>query len=201
MRDVMRIFLCLILMAPVGACGSSLQHFKSYHPVGPLVLTQPKQVHLTVVSSQDDFVFDERVSIEEALEYVTNGLALELRNAGLEVVDSPRDGVTEVEVEVEQVDMGYKLFYWWYLVGYSLSETVATVQLNVTVDLPGSGRRYQRRFAGYKSTNSGKFWVYLIPIPFKVMLSEPDVMLKAAQSVFSQVAKGVAEIHLADGGP
>ncbi len=132
---------------------------------------------------------------------MTNGLALELRNAGLEVVDSPRDGVTEVEVEVEQVDMGYKLFYWWYLVGYSLSETVATVQLNVTVDLPGSGRRYQRRFAGYKSTNSGKFWVYLIPIPFKVMLSEPDVMLKAAQSVFSQVAKGVAEIHLADGGP
>ena len=200
MRVVMRILLCLILLSLAGACGSSLQHLKSYHPVGPRILSQPQQVHLTVVSSQEEFIFDGGVTIEDAIQYVTSGLAMELRNAGLEVVDSPRDGATELQVDVEQVDMGYKLDSWWYIVGYSMSETVAAVQLNVTVELSGSGRRYLRRFAGYKSTNSGKFWVYFIPIPFKVMLSEPDLMLKAAQSAFSQVAKGVAEIHMADEG-
>ncbi len=196
----MRNMLFMSLLGLSLACGSSLEHLKAYHPVGPRLLQQPRQVHLTVTTAQKEFVFDGRVSIEDAMQYVSNGLAMELRNSGMEVVESARDGATEVQVNVEQVDMGYKLFYWWYGVGYSMSETVATVQLNVTVEVPGSGRRYLRRFAGYESTNSGKFWVYFIPIPFKVMTAEPDVMLRAAQSVFSQVAQGVAEIHLADGG-
>ena len=200
MRVVMRILLYLLLLTSASACGSSLQHLKSYHPVGPRLLSQPQQVHLTVVTAQKEFVFDGGVTIADAIQYVTRGLAMELRNAGLEVVDSPGDGATEVQVDVEQVDMGYKLDSWWYIVGYSKSETVAAVQLNVTVELPGSGRRHLRRFAGYKSTRSEKFWVYFIPIPFRVMLSEPDVMLKAAQSAFSQVARGVAEIHMADEG-
>jgi len=191
---------CLSLLGLVAACGSSLLHLKAYHPVGRRILQQPRQVHLTIVSSQERFVFDGGVTMEEAIQYVGSGLSMELRNAGLEVVDTPSDLATEMRVEVEQVDMGYKLYYWWYIVGYSMSETLATVQLNVTVEIPGTGRRYLRRFAGYETTNSGKFWVYFIPIPFTVMRSEPDVMLRAAQAVFSKVAKGVAEIHVAGGG-
>lgn len=200
MARVMRTIYVMFLLVQLLACGSSLQHLKAYHPVGPRLLKQPRQVHLTVATTQREFVFDGRITIEDVVEYVTNGLAMELRNAGLEVVDSAREGATEVQVDVEQVDMGYKLFYWWYLVGYSMSETLATVQLSVNVEVPGSGRRYQRRFSGYESTDSGKFWIYFVPIPFQVMVSEPELMLRAAQGVFSQVAQGVVEVQLAEGG-
>lgn len=200
MPRIMLRMLCIALLSFSVACVSTLPYLEAYHPVGRRVLGQPRQVHLTVTPSQTRFVFDRRITMDDIVRYVHNGLSMELRNAGIEVVDSPSDEATEVQVDVEQVDMGYKLFYWWYIVGYSSSETLATVQLNVTVELPGTGERFLRRFVGYESTHAGKFWVYFIPVPFQVMLPEPEVMLLAAQAVFSQVAQGIAEIYVADGG-
>jgi hypothetical protein len=190
----------LAFLGVLASCSASLPYLQTYHPVGPRVLTQPGRVQLSVTASQQEFEFDSAIAMTDIVGYVTDGLTRELKNSGMEVVNSPEAEVTQVTVEIEQMDMGYELYYWWYGVGYSSSTTLATVQLNVAVEVPGSGRRYLRRFAHYETTDAVKLWVYVIPIPFKTMTPEPQLMLRAAQQVLSQVAKGVAEIYLSEGG-
>ncbi len=187
-----RLWMPLLLLVALAGCAVGLSEFRPYHAVGARQLTERTPIRLVVHCQQAAFEFDPEISQQELVNYVRAGVGEELREAGFQVVGDEDPGVPAAEVTIHQVDMGYELFFWWYGVGYSASELVATVQLRVAVLDPRTGRRYDRHFAGYQTTHARKFWVYFIPIPFSVAAAEKQLMLRVSQQVFSEVAQAVA---------
>lgn len=190
----------MLVSLAVGSCSVGLSRFGNYRTVTPRIAAEEVPLALHVTAEQRSFAFDSRISMNDVTTYVRGSIAAEMTAAGYSLVDEPVENGAVVEVVIKQIDMGYELFWWWMGWGYTASETVATVQLRVSVTDLATGMRHSRSFAGYKTTYAKKGWVYFIPIPIVLMDDESRMMLRVSQEVFGDVARGVDQVLRQRGG-